>query len=127
MQTITVNTGRVGVLMALLILFQSCRVYRQKTVSLEDAVESGKRVRIKTYDGRTLKFKEIIFKDGEFFGVKNKYSGIEITPLNPSELVKIQPKNEILSLIVSGAVVYASLFAALFVGYAITGGISFGL
>lgn len=88
--------------MTLLILFQSCRVYHRDSVSLNQAVKEGKRVKIKTIDNKTLKFKRIIYEDGEYYGIKpitfmNKV--YKIIPLNQNKLQSIRLHNKTWSII----------------------------
>ncbi|MCP4976507.1 MAG: hypothetical protein GY931_10130 [Maribacter sp.] len=60
-----------------LILFQSCSVYKTP-VTLEQAVLGQKEVKITTASDETVKYKYIVYEDGQFYGVKN----------NPGEEVK---------------------------------------
>ena len=53
-----------------IITLQSCRVYHRDTVTIDHAIASQKRVKIKTIHNRTLKFKQLIFEDGIYYGIK---------------------------------------------------------
>lgn len=87
--------------MSSIILFQSCRVYNRYPVSIDDAVKSEKRVKIKTTGNRTLKFTKLISEDGNYYGIKsNKNSGQYVkTLLIKEELQNIRLQNKALSII----------------------------
>ena len=55
-----------------LILFQSCTTYKTP-VSLEQAVQEKKKVKIITTTNDALKYNYIVFEDGQFYGVKADY------------------------------------------------------
>lgn len=90
------------VLCAALLLLQSCRVYRSKTITLDEAVKSESRVKIKTTNNKTLRFQKIVFENGEYLGVKNKYNGYEHTPLTEEMIQRIKPQNKTVSAILTG-------------------------
>ena len=60
-----------------LILLQSCSTYKSP-VTLQQAAEEEKAVKIVTVDDDSYKYKYIVYEDGELFGVKD----------NPGEDVK---------------------------------------
>ena len=78
MKTIKKQIKPIALLFGLLILLQSCSVYKQ--ASLEQAVNSEKKVKIITKTDDILKFQRIGFEDEKFYGFK-KVKG---------EMVKIQ-------------------------------------
>jgi len=88
-------------LFTLLILFQSCRVYHKKSVTLDQAVIEQKRVKIKTVDNKTLKFKKIIHESGEYYGIKPStfMDTIYKIPLDQNKLQNIRMHNKTLSII----------------------------
>ena len=63
--------------MAGLILLQSCSAYKTP-VTLQQAAQEEKAVKIVTIDDNTYKYKYIVYENGQFFGVKD----------NPGEDVK---------------------------------------
>ena len=60
--------------LAILIIFQSCNIYHSTNISLEKAVETNRKVRVKTDVGDKLKFKWIADKEGEFYGYTRRNS-----------------------------------------------------
>lgn len=60
----------IALFLTALILFQSCSVYKTP-VTLEQAVLEQKEVKITTASDETVKYKYIVYEDGQFYGVKN--------------------------------------------------------
>ena len=89
-------------LLSCLLLLQSCRVYRNKNITLDEAVTSESRVKIKTADNRTLKFQKVVFENGQYLGIKNKYRGYEQIPLTSEMIQRIRPQNKTVSAILTG-------------------------
>ncbi len=90
----------VTMFLVILIFFQSCRVYHRESVTLNRAIKEEKRVKIKTVENKTLKFKKLIFEDGKYYGIKPdpfKYKVYKI-PLNQNELLSIRLHNKGLSI-----------------------------
>ena len=110
-------------LFTLLILFQSCRVYHKKSVTLDQAVIEQKRVKIKTVDNKTLKFKKIIHEDGEYYGIKPStfMDTIYKIPLDQNKLQNIRMHNKTLSIIygivITKFVVFAAIIAIAFASW----------
>lgn len=74
MKTINDNLKLVSILLLIVFLFQNCVVYHSKTTTLDEAVQSGQRVKIITNDNNIYKFKSIQKKDGQVVGLVNKRS-----------------------------------------------------
>ena len=53
-------------------LLQSCVAYQNTPVSLLQAEESKKRVKMKTSSNETYTFKQIILEEGQFYGLKKE-------------------------------------------------------
>ena len=81
--------------LGVLILCQSCRAYHWGSVSLEEAVSKKKRVKIKTKDRKTLRYKQVIYEDGKFYGLKRK-DKIEI---NPSIVQRVKAENKTMTIV----------------------------
>ena len=101
MKTVKKQFRLISLLLTLLILFQSCRVYHRDSVSLNQAVKEEKRVKIKTVDNKTLKFKKIIYDDGEYYGIKPStfMDTIYKIPLDQNKLQSIRLHNKTWSII----------------------------
>lgn len=60
----------VAIFFSVLMLFQSCIAYKSTIVSLNEASKSkSDKVKIETNNGQTLKFKEIKYENGNYFGL----------------------------------------------------------
>ena len=115
-------TAKISLVFAILILLQSCSIYRNKNISIEEAAQSEKRVRIKTKDDETLKFKKILFLDGAYYGVKATYKGEERILLQPDSLLRIQPQNKGLSILVGAAATVVTVFVVSVLVIGVSGG-----
>lgn len=91
----------ISLLLSLLTLFQSCRVYHRDSVTLDHAVKQEKRVKIKTIDNKTLKFKKLIYEEGKYFGIKPStfMDTVYKVPLDQSKLQNIRLHNKALSIV----------------------------
>jgi len=81
MKTIKKQIKPVALILGLLILLQSCVAYKSTSVSLEEAVRSGKKTKIETKINEYLKFQRISFEDGKYYGVKKVKGEIVKIPL----------------------------------------------
>ena len=57
-------------------LLQSCKIYRKKTATTDEALDFQKRVKVVTSTNKTYKFKKLIKEDGQFFGLTKRNSKI---------------------------------------------------
>ncbi|WP_242117801.1 hypothetical protein [Aestuariivivens sediminicola] len=77
--------------LALLILIQSCTVYKSANVSLSEAAKSNLNVKITTDSGKIVRFKRVEFSDdGKFYGFVNNTRKFWI---NTGQVQKVQLKN----------------------------------
>ena len=87
--------------MALLMMFQSCKVYYKDYTTLEEAAHQGKETKIITTKNKTLKFKSVILEDGNYYGIK-KMKGESIkVPIDLHNVKSVNILNENVSTIVS--------------------------
>ena len=98
----------------LLMLIQSCTVYKSTSVTLGEAVEADTRVKIKKRNGEKLKYYRINQgKDGNYYGdikVKRVHHNVLI---NEDEIQKIQIKDKTTSTILTVAIPVAYIGLAL--------------
>lgn len=97
-------------LLSLLLIIQSCQVYKTSSITLEEAALKREKVRVVTPDEGKLKFKYIDKIEGVYYGVKKKKGEIVKTPLNQEYVVGIYPKDKTLTAIT------AMSFSALIIG-----------
>ena len=108
----------IALLLSVVVLMQSCIVYQSQTVSVDEAVTSSKRVRVKWNDGETYRFKKLEKTKGKLYGVLGRNSddayylssyiidstnrGKYVYILIPDEFIsKIQLQNKELSTVLS--------------------------
>ncbi|MEN8125433.1 MAG: hypothetical protein ABFR32_09920 [Bacteroidota bacterium] len=57
-----------------LITLQSCSVYHSKLVAVDEAIQSERKVKVKTNTNDTYTFKKLQIKDEQLYGITNKNS-----------------------------------------------------
>ncbi len=123
MRTFKKLTKQKAKLFILIILLQSCTIYKGAFVGLDQAVQNETNVKIKTNTKEKLKFKKIVFENGNYFGVDKLKGEIAKIPLTQKDIKSIQEKNKSSSTI---AIIVGSFFG-LFIVYAVVGSIVYGL
>ena len=74
-----------------LILFQSCATYKTP-VTLEQAAQDEKSVKIITVNDDTYKYKYIVYEDGQFYGVKDNPGDDVKFPINAEDVAEVLKK-----------------------------------
>ena len=74
-----------------LILFQSCATYKTP-VTLEQAAQDEKAVKIVTVTDDSYKYKYIVYEDGQFYGVKDNPGEDVKFPINAEEVSDVLMK-----------------------------------
>jgi hypothetical protein len=64
----------IALLLAVIFLVSSCRVYHSGLVSVDEAVTSSKRVKVKSYDDEIYRFKKLEINKGKLYGVATRNS-----------------------------------------------------
>ena len=79
-----------------IMMFQSCVAYQSASVSLEQAVSEQKRTRINTISQKKNHYEQIVFEEGQFYGLKklNKNMVKIILDTNEIDDVFIQSKSK---------------------------------
>ena len=91
----------VSVFFAALILFQGCTVYKSAPVTLDEALKSSTKVRVKTFDNQTLKFYRMKVLNNKIFGIKINNGERSKTLIEKDNIEKIQLKDKTTSTILS--------------------------
>lgn len=116
----------IALVLCVLILCQSCRVYQHRSVSLKTAYDQGRRVKIKTKGDQVYKFDRIIFENEFFYGVKKKRKKLLKTLLNPNELKSVRMHNKFLSIVYGIAIGYVTALGVGFLIWHFSDGIGIG-
>ena len=85
----------IGIILSVMLLLQSCGVYYKNPINLKEAVEQEGKVKIRTVDGKTIRYKKITSSDdGRFYGTRKKDGGWTQIPLNQEEIMSVRLKNK---------------------------------
>jgi len=108
----------IALFLTALILFQSCAVYNKTPVTLEQAALEQKEVKITTASDETIKYKYIIYEDGQFYGVKDNPGEDVKFPINVDEVYEVLLKKGGLSTwawigIIGGVLIIAFIIFAI--------------
>ena len=68
------NFKLIAIMLSIVLLFQNCKAYQNKTVTEENAVLVSKRVKVKTFNNETYQFESLRKEDGKLIGVANRKS-----------------------------------------------------
>ena len=101
MKTLKNHLKVVTLFLSVLILFQGCTVYKSSSVTLDEAVSADTRIRIKTNDNQTLKFKNVRVENEIYTGFMYKKSKWVKTDINEDNIDIVQVKNKTLSTVLS--------------------------
>ncbi|WP_339627928.1 hypothetical protein [uncultured Maribacter sp.] len=81
----------ISLFFTVLILFQSCATFKTH-VTLEQAVQDEKSVKIITVTDDSYKYKYIVYEDGLFYGVKDNPGEDVKFPINADEVAEVLKK-----------------------------------
>ncbi len=87
--------------LSILILFQGCSVYHKGTITLDEAVQEQKKVKISGTNNQIMHFKKIVLKDGKYYGVKKLNDNRKDVRLFDEYIKNIKSKNETMSIILT--------------------------
>jgi hypothetical protein len=104
MKTLKLSLKPIAYLLAFLILFQGCTVYKSANVTLDQAVIANTGVRIKTNDNHALRFKSIQHETGIYYGLKHYNKNWVKIPINEDNIDKVQIKDKTSSTILTIAI-----------------------
>lgn len=110
-------------LFVLIILFQSCIAYKSISVTLEQSVKENVKTKIKTNDGKNIKFKYITSENDIYFGVNKKNGELVKVELNENQIKKVRVKNKALSIFLNVLLGASVLILAPAVAFAAGGGV----
>ena len=72
-----------------IMIFQSCVAYQSTSVSLEQAVQEQAPSKVNTIPNETLYFKQIVFEEGQFYGLKKAKGEIVKIPIDNNDVYKV--------------------------------------
>ena len=101
MKTIKTHLRTVALFFSILIFFQGCTVYKSANVTLEEAVRADTKVRIKTNDNQTLRFKNVGVENEYYYGLVYFKNTWVKTQINENNIDKIQLVDQTLSTVLN--------------------------
>lgn len=126
MKTLKKQYRFIALLFMVLTLSQSCRVYQQKSVTIEEAVKEQKRVKIKMKDKKVYKFKRIEYEKSVFFGIKKVKGKIVKIPIDVNEIEKLRLHNKTLSIIYGIGITVVAVYVVAIIIVMATFDLNFG-
>lgn len=101
--------------LTLIILLESCQVYKRQYVMLDQAVEKELPVKIKTKDNQTFKFKKVLSDNGMYYGIrldmkKRKYESVTLNTENILSINEKDRKNSTLSSILLLTLAFGGIY-----------------
>jgi hypothetical protein len=126
MKTLKKQYRFIALLFMVLTLSQSCRVYQQKSVTIEEAVKERKRVKIKMKDKKVYKFKRIEYEKSVFFGIKKVKGKIVKIPIDVNEIEKLRLHNKTLSIIYGIGITVVAVYVVAIIIVMATFDLNFG-
>lgn len=101
MKTLKIYLKVIPLFCSVLILFQSCTIYKSAPISIEHAVQNENKVKVITKSGEKYKFSRISVEDNKYFGVlKNKGTAFK-TILDEKSITTIKEKDKTLSTVLN--------------------------
>jgi len=92
-------------LLAVVMVFQSCTVYKSSPITLDEASKANDKVRIYKRNGDKVKYaKIVVLNDGNFYGVKKEKHLLNNILINQNDIDKIQLKDKTMSTILTVAI-----------------------
>ena len=139
MKTIKKRIKLIALIFGALILFQSCKVYRYETATIDDALRFSKNIKVVSNTNEIYKFKSLQKGETGIYGITNKTSktakklASQIVENNNPSLVKIHLseenikdiylQNKSMSTVGNFFIVIGSLLAVLGSFFALSGGV----
>lgn len=109
------KTKTVCFLLVILLVLQSCSVYKKTPVTLAEAATADRKVLVIKSDNTKLKFTRIEQIEGSYYGRVKTRSGIDKIPLTESDLKTIRVLDKTATTVGNVAIVVGSLGVVLLV------------
>ena len=122
MKTIKLLIKQIVGILILLIIFQSCTIYKKGYIRIDKAVQNENKVKIKMTSNEYLKFKKVIFENDDYYGfdkVKGEYNRIII---DRGQVFSVKEKDDTLSTIVTVSTTIIAILAVASLAFLICGG-----
>ena len=101
MKTLKIQLEPIAWLLAIVMVVQSCTVYKSTPLTLEQAVQKESKVRVTTNSNERFKFKKVVFEDGKYYGVRKFTREKFRVQINEDSVKSIDEINQTLSVVKS--------------------------
>ncbi|MEL0457523.1 hypothetical protein WJN01_14885 [Flavobacteriaceae bacterium SZ-1-7] len=81
----------------ILVLLQSCVAYKKGNYTLEQAVAEQNRVKVRTAEGKTIKYEKVEFLDGTYYGRKMIKGKSSLVALDEEDISDVMLQNKKMS------------------------------
>ena len=108
----------VSVVLFLVILLQSCAVYKHDSVSLEAAAATHKRILMVRSNDQKVHLKKVTKTDGKFYGVTRIHGHKVEIPLEETDIKSLRPLNRGLTAMGNTGFVLAGIVAVIVIIFA---------
>lgn len=99
METLKIHVKAVILFFSVLMMLQSCTVYKSTPLTIEQAVQKESEVKVQWKNGYVSKYKTIIIDNENYYGVKKNNGENEKSLLDEKNISNIKEKNKILSVL----------------------------
>ena len=112
MEATKIRLKSIAIILATLLLFQSCVVYHKTPTTLEKASQEQIKNKVTTTNGEVTKYKFISQEEGVFYGnVEEEWGEFRKVPLDSEEIITIRTKNKTASTLVTITVITIPVLA----------------
>jgi len=91
----------IPVLFSLLFLVQSCQVYKKTKLHISEVADTKTRVKVRTFNGETIKFKRVELVESQYYGYKRINWKLERVPIDIGTIESVRKENTTLSAVYS--------------------------
>ena len=122
MRTFKKLTKQIAKLFILIILLQSCTIYKGGYVRIDQAVQNENKVKINTKTNEKLKFKKVVLENGAYYGVKKVKGKNEKIPIDVDQIYRIKEKDALASTLMTVPTTIIAIFSVASLAFLIGGG-----
>src|SRR5262245_43484142 len=101
MKTLYTTVRKISLILSIFILFQSCHVYHQVPVSLDEAATANKRVKIINTNNKKYKFLKVEKSDSMYYGYTRNAGKLKKTPISKDEIKSVHLTNKTASTVLT--------------------------
>ena len=97
MKALRIHFRLIAITLGILVLLQSCVAYKKGNYTLEQAVAEQNRVKVRTVEGKTIKYQKIEMLDGKYYGRKTIKGKSSLVALVEEDISDVMLQNKKMS------------------------------